>query len=159
MKKYFYIVDVFAEKPYSGNPLAVVVCEKFLAESTMQEIAAEMNFSETTFVLSKPQENQGYNIRIYTPSREIEFAGHPLLGTAQVIRKYLNHGAGDTVKLNLMQTQVSVNFEPNEVNLSRNVCDYRTSTESQCIAKKSIQYSKVFITIAAGISTANLSIY
>jgi len=125
MTKHFYIVDVFAEQPYSGNPLAVGVCDKVLAESKMQDIAAEMNFSETTFVLSKLQKNEGYNIRIYTPSREIEFAGHPLLGTAHVIRKYVNHNSEDEIKLNLMQTQVSVSFESNKDtnNVRGNVCD------------------------------------
>lgn len=111
MKKNIYIVDVFTDQPLSGNPLAVVVCEPEISESEMQKIAAEMNFSETTFVSPQLQDNGGYNIRIYTPSREIEFAGHPLLGTAHVIREYVSRGESELIKLNLLCSQISVTFE------------------------------------------------
>lgn len=114
MKKDIYIVDVFAEQPYSGNPLAVVVTDQELSKNVMQSVAAEMNFSETTFVLPMLQDNGGYNIRIYTPSREIEFAGHPLLGTAHVIRQYLKNDSGEDIKLNLMHSQVTLLFETDE---------------------------------------------
>lgn len=114
MKKNIYIVDVFTDQPLSGNPLAVVVCEQELPESDMQKVAAEMNFSETTFVLPRLQSNGGYNIRIYTPSREIEFAGHPLLGTAQVIREYVSCDKCEVIKLNLLRSQILVTFEVDE---------------------------------------------
>ena len=107
----FYIVDVFAEQAYSGNPLAVVVGEEALSDETMQQIAAEMNFSETTFVTYKPENNGGYRVRIFTPSREIAFAGHPILGTAQIIRQYIATESCTNVLLNLAASQVSVTFE------------------------------------------------
>ncbi len=111
MSNRFYIVDVFAEQPYSGNPLAVVVSESVLAEDIMQKIAAEMNFSETTFVSPKLEENGGYRVRIYTPSKEIAFAGHPILGTAQVLRDHVIPKTNDYILLNLSESQITVTFD------------------------------------------------
>jgi trans-2,3-dihydro-3-hydroxyanthranilate isomerase len=111
MSYQFYIVDVFAEQSYSGNPLAVVVGEQLPSEDTMQKIAAEMNFSETTFVSPVPEQDGGYRVRIYTPSKELAFAGHPILGTAQVIRDQVITEECTQVKLNLMKSQITVTFE------------------------------------------------
>ena len=107
----FYIVDVFGEQPYAGNPLAVVVGANDLSDETMQQISAETNYSETTFVSSMPDPDPGYRVRIFTPAREIDFAGHPILGTAWVIRQYLQPQARGPVLLNLRVGQVSVTFE------------------------------------------------
>lgn len=107
----FYIVDVFAERPYSGNQLAVVVGEGILPDETMQQIAAETNYSETTFVTPEPEPDGGYRVRIFTPAREIAFAGHPILGTAWVIRHHVLPGASGPVRLNLALGQVPVTFE------------------------------------------------
>ncbi len=111
MSYQFHIVDVFAEQSYSGNPLAVVIGEPLPSEETMQKIAAEMNFSETTFVSPVPEEDGGYRLRIYTPSKELAFAGHPILGTAQVLRNHVINGIYSQIKLNLMESQISVTFE------------------------------------------------
>ena len=78
MRNRLYIVDVFAERPYAGNQLAVVVGGETLSAETMQQIAAEMNYSETTFVPSAPDPGGGYRVRIFTPAKEIAFAGHPI---------------------------------------------------------------------------------
>jgi len=107
----FHIVDVFAEQSYSGNPLAVVIGEHLPSEETMQKIAAEMNFSETTFVSPEPEEDSGYRVRIYTPSKELAFAGHPILGTAQVLRNHVVTEECSQIKLNLMNSQVLVTIE------------------------------------------------
>ena len=107
----FYMVDVFAEKSYSGNPLAVVVGAEALPDETMQQFAAEMNFSETTFVTSVPEEDGGYRVRIFTPAREIAFTGHPILGTAWVIRHHVAPESSTEVRLNLDVGQVPVTFE------------------------------------------------
>jgi trans-2,3-dihydro-3-hydroxyanthranilate isomerase len=107
----FYIVDVFAERPYAGNQLAVVVGEGILPDETMQQIAAETNYSETTFVTPEPEPDGGYRVRIFTPAREIAFAGHPILGTAWVIRHHVLPGASGPVRLNLALGQVPVTFE------------------------------------------------
>lgn len=77
------IVDVFAEAPWSGNQLAVVQGCAHLDGETMQAIAREMNFSETTFVIGRTSD--AARVRIFTPERELPFAGHPTLGTAWVL--------------------------------------------------------------------------
>lgn len=111
MTQRFYMVDVFAEQAYSGNPLAVVIGAETLSDETMQQIAAEMNFSETTFVASEPEADSGYRVRIFTPAREIAFTGHPILGTAWVIRHYVAKDRSAEVRLNLEVGQVPVKFE------------------------------------------------
>ncbi len=90
---HLFIVDVFAEKPYAGNQLAVVVgyrAEDWPTER-MQAFAREMNFSETTFAAEAPRDG-AWDVRIFTPTFELPFAGHPTLGTAWVLRE---HFAGD----------------------------------------------------------------
>ena len=77
------IVDVFAERPLAGNQLAVVRAAHTLSTEQMQDIAREMNFSETTFVLEETAERA--RVRIFTPDSELPFAGHPTLGTAWVL--------------------------------------------------------------------------
>jgi len=73
----FYILDVFAEEKYAGNQLAVVRDAGALSDAEMQRIAKEMNYSETTFVLSEKEKDGGYKVRIFTPENELPFAGHP----------------------------------------------------------------------------------
>lgn len=114
MTQSLYIVDVFAERRYAGNPLAVVVGADPLSVETMQQIAAEMNYSETTFVSPTPAADGGYGVRLFTPSREIDFAGHPILGTAWVIRHHLVPDTGGPVRLNLAVGQVTVTFETSD---------------------------------------------
>jgi trans-2,3-dihydro-3-hydroxyanthranilate isomerase len=104
----FYIVDVFAEKKYAGNQLAVVTEAKSIADSDMQKIAKEMNYSETTFILSEKTRNGGYDVRIFTPENELPFAGHPTLGTAYVIQQEIIKEPVDTVVLNLKVGQIPV---------------------------------------------------
>lgn len=111
MTHQLYIVDVFAEQPYSGNQLAVIVGAENLSSETMLRIAAEMNFSETTFVTSKPEADGGYPVRVFTPAREIAFTGHPILGTAWVIRHYVAPEPYPEIRLNLAVGQVPVAFE------------------------------------------------
>ncbi|HKQ59363.1 MAG TPA: PhzF family phenazine biosynthesis protein [Candidatus Eisenbacteria bacterium] len=109
MSRPLHIVDVFAEKPYAGNPLAVVLAADGLTDEAMQLIAAETNFSETTFVSSRPRPEGGIGVRIFTPARELAFAGHPILGTGWVVRHHL--GASDPVRLDIPAGQIPVSFE------------------------------------------------
>ena len=109
-----HIVDVFAERPYTGNQLAVVVGGDHLGDETMLQLAAETNYSETTFVSSTPEPDGGYRVRIFTPAREIAFAGHPILGTAWVVRHHLAPDVAGPVRLNLSVGQVPVTFEFSE---------------------------------------------
>lgn len=105
----FYIVDVFAEEKYAGNQLAVVLGGADLPDETLQEIALEMNYSETTFVLSGETDG-GYDVRIFTPGEEVPFAGHPTLGTAYVIRHEILAEPVDALTLNLGAGKIPVTF-------------------------------------------------
>jgi trans-2,3-dihydro-3-hydroxyanthranilate isomerase len=106
----FYIVDVFAEERYAGNQLAVVRGGADLSDKTLQKIALEMNYSETTFVLSEEETDGGYDIRIFTPGEEVPFAGHPTLGTAYVIQHELLAGPVERITLNLKAGEIPVTF-------------------------------------------------
>lgn len=107
----FYLVDVFAEEKYAGNQLSVIRNASALSSDQMQRIANEMHFSETTFILSDKEQNGGYDVRIFTPAREMPFAGHPTLGTAYVIRQNIVEGTINKVVLNLKVGQIPVTFE------------------------------------------------
>ena len=86
MRSFRYVVcDVFTDAPLTGNPLAVFTDARDLDEPTMQALAREMNLSETVFVLPATTEDADVRIRIFTPSRELPFAGHPTLGSAFVL--------------------------------------------------------------------------
>lgn len=98
------IVDVFAERRYAGNQLAVVQGAADLSTEQMQDIAREMNFSETTFVLASNDERA--TVRIFTPEWELPFAGHPTLGTAWVLAQ----GRGSYI-LDLKAGAVRVDFD------------------------------------------------
>jgi trans-2,3-dihydro-3-hydroxyanthranilate isomerase len=108
----FFIVDVFAEERYAGNPLAVVVDAGGIAGRDRQRIARETNFSETTFLRA---EAGRFEVRIFTPQVEIPFAGHPTLGTAWVIRNEWPGTGADEVELQLGVGPIRVRFEPDGV--------------------------------------------
>ena len=106
----FYMVDVFAEDKYAGNQLAVITDAGSLSDEQMQKIANEMHFSETTFILSNKMRKGGYDVRIFTPKKELPFAGHPTLGTAYIIKHFIADSK-DEVLLNLKVGQIPVHFE------------------------------------------------
>lgn len=105
MTRQFYTVDVFAQRKYTGNQLAVVTEAAGLSTETMQAIAAEFGYSETTFVTG---EGDPWPVRIFTPNAEIPFAGHPTLGTAAVIREHLAADAPAEVTLDLAVGEIPV---------------------------------------------------
>ncbi len=106
----FFITDVFAEERYSGNQLATFLDCASLPDSQMQQIAREINFSETTFILSEEQKKGGYDVRIFTPGAELEFAGHPTLGTAFIIQRQIIQKPAKEIILNLKVGQIPVSF-------------------------------------------------
>jgi len=112
----FYIVDVFAETKYAGNQLAVFTGEDVanLSPEEMLQIAREINYSETTFIISDKPQNGGYDVRIFTPAKELPFAGHPTLGTAYIIQKEIIKKSVERVILNLKVGQIPVNWETTE---------------------------------------------
>ncbi|MDP9024386.1 MAG: PhzF family phenazine biosynthesis protein [Candidatus Eremiobacteraeota bacterium] len=87
MKWTYDVVDVFTQTPLEGNPLAVFPDARGLDASTMQRIARELNLSETAFVLPPSLRGAAARVRIFTPGKEMLFAGHPTIGTAFVIRE------------------------------------------------------------------------
>ncbi|GGN98201.1 PhzF family phenazine biosynthesis protein [Saccharibacillus kuerlensis] len=116
----FYIVDVFAEEKYQGNQLAVLIPTRAISTEEMQKIAREINFSETTFILSDKQDNGGYDVRIFTPDVEIPFAGHPTLGTAFIIQKVLENNESKQITLNLEVGQIPVTIEGEQLIMKQN---------------------------------------
>lgn len=85
----FQQVDVFTAVPFKGNPVAVVLDGDALSSAQMQSIAAWTNLSETTFVCTPTDQRADYRLRIFTPKRELPFAGHPTIGSAHAV---LRHG-------------------------------------------------------------------
>jgi trans-2,3-dihydro-3-hydroxyanthranilate isomerase len=110
MKFPLYLVDVFAETKYAGNQLAVVRNAAELTPTEMIDIAREMNYSETTFILSDQPRNGGYDVRIFSLDEELPFAGHPTLGTAYVLQQFIIKKTVTEVKLNLEVGQIPVSF-------------------------------------------------
>lgn len=94
MKRRFVTLDVFTDRRFAGNPLAVVLESEGLDTAAMQAVAAEFNLSETVFV--QPPEDAAHRarLRIFTPTRELPFAGHPTVGTAVLLG--IRDGRGET---------------------------------------------------------------
>jgi trans-2,3-dihydro-3-hydroxyanthranilate isomerase len=103
----YFIVDVFAERKYEGNQLAVVLSGKNLSEDRMQAIAKEMNFSETVFIISI----ENYEVRIFTPQAEIPFAGHPTIGAAYILKTEFIKEKVKTISLNMKIGKIAVLFK------------------------------------------------
>lgn len=93
MSHYAYrLLNVFAESLFGGNPLCVFEDATGLDDETMQRLARQFNLSETTFILPPQTGSATARVRIFTPQQELPFAGHPLLGTAHVVRDLLETG-------------------------------------------------------------------
>lgn len=105
----FVITEVFAEAPYGGNPLATLLDAGDIPIEEMQQIARAFNFSESTFIVGGDAES-GFDVRIFTPTAEIPFAGHPTLGTSYVIRDRLMDASAATLTLNLGVGKIPVTF-------------------------------------------------
>ena len=128
MNDYAYrIVNVFAESPLQGNPLCVFEDGRELDDATMQALALQFNLSETTFVL--PSERATARVRIFTPTFEMPFAGHPTLGTAHVVRSLRN--AGDAITLDLRAGIIPVRAEGDVWTLEANPPKHRVPTASR----------------------------
>ncbi len=106
----FLILDVFAQKKYAGNQLAVCFDAGELSTERMQAIAKEFNFPETTFVLSDQERDGGWDVRIFTPNEEVPFAGHPTLGTSWAIADRFLDGSVERLTLHLKAGDIPVEF-------------------------------------------------
>ena len=123
MKRYDYrLVNVFAfaGQTLTGNPLCVFEDGSGLDDATMQALALQFNLSETTFIF--PSDQATARVRIFTPAAELPFAGHPTLGTAQVVRALRNKGdaAGDAVTLEMKAGVIPVEARGNFWTLKAN---------------------------------------
>ncbi|MBN1414673.1 MAG: PhzF family phenazine biosynthesis protein [Bacteroidales bacterium] len=85
MELVYYITDVFTDKPFGGNQLAVFPRAQGIAEPMLQQIARELNFSETSFVYPPENPDNDCRLRIFTPAVEVPTAGHPTIGTAFIL--------------------------------------------------------------------------
>lgn len=94
-RREYSLLDVFTDRPFGGNQLAVFTDGRGLEEAAMQMIATELQLAETTFVLPPTTDEADHRVRIFTPTKELPFAGHPTLGTAFV----LAGGRDTTVRL------------------------------------------------------------
>src|SRR5436190_14454319 len=120
----FRIVNVFAESPLAGNPLCVFESGEGLDGATMQALALQFNLSETTFVL--PSDRATACVRIFTPTFEMPFAGHPTLGSAHVVRATRN--TGDSVSLEMRVGVIPVNAKGDVWTLQANPPQVRAVT-------------------------------
>ena len=133
----FYIVDVFAETKYAGNQLAVFTGTEVvnLSDEEMLQIAREMNYSETTFILSSEQQNGGYDVRIFTPTKELPFAGHPTLGTAYIIQQKIIQSVVEKVVLNLAVGQIPVSWKEEVLWMRQNVPTFAEKHQIETLAE------------------------
>ena len=99
----YFLVDVFTDRAFGGNQLAVFTDGRGLSSKEMQSIAKEMNLSETTFVLPPRDANSNFYLRIFTPAVELPLAGHPTVGTAFVLAR--EHMLGE------LTDEVTITFE------------------------------------------------
>ncbi len=128
MTHYHYrLVNVFAESTFGGNPLCVFEDARGLSSDTMQAIALQFNLSETTFIL--PSSNATAQVRIFTPTFEMAFAGHPTLGSAHVVRELCS--AGDSITLEMKAGVIPVNAINDRWTLSANPPTFRDCTVSR----------------------------
>ena len=124
----FRIVNVFAQAPLAGNPLAVFEDARGLDAATMQALALQFNLSETTFVL--PSDVATRRVRIFTPTFEMPFAGHPTLGTAHVVRDIVAE-AGDRVTLEMQAGVIPVRADGDTWTLTANAPRHRSPRASR----------------------------
>jgi len=113
MRRAFVTADVFTATKGAGNPLAVVLDCVGLTDAQMQMIAREFNISETTFVFPPKAPDQAAFVRIFTPARELPFAGHPMIGTAVVLAQ--RHKSQKGAPLNRMVLEVPAGLVEIEV--------------------------------------------
>ncbi len=129
MRRAFVTADVFTTTKGAGNPLAVVLDCAGLSDAQMQMIAREFNISETTFVLPPKAPDRAAFVRIFTPARELPFAGHPVIGTAVVLAE--RHRAQSSAPLSRMVLEVPLGVVDVEIG-----DDPRGATSATCAIPK-----------------------
>jgi PhzF family phenazine biosynthesis protein len=128
----FQQVDVFTTAPFRGNPVAVVLDGDVVSNDDMQRIAAWTNLSETTFVCAPTDPRADYRLRIFTPKRELPFAGHPTIGSAHAVLQHglKPHAAGRLVQ-ECGQGLIDVRIDGEQLLLALPEPAFREPTRSQ----------------------------
>lgn len=126
------LVDVFTDRPFSGNQLAVVHDAAHLSVAQLHAIASEFNLSETTF--PTPRDAGEYDVRIFTPAGEIPFAGHPTLGTAWVLRAAGVIGPEGGIQ-HCGAGQIQVRFDGDRVELTATPRDLSAPVPDEVVAE------------------------
>ena len=144
MVKKFFITEVFSENPYGGNQLATFPDSEATSADEMQKIARAINFSETTFVTGGSMV-EGYDVRIFTPTAEIPFAGHPALGTAYLLRNLVDPHATSMITVNLGVGPICVIFDAGElVWIQQNEPKFQKVIEPEVVAEElGLDYSQL----------------
>ncbi|HEX9989127.1 MAG TPA: PhzF family phenazine biosynthesis protein [Chloroflexia bacterium] len=115
----YHTLDVFTDRPFGGNPLAVFTDGRGLSTETMQSLAKELNLSETTFVLPPQDPANHFQVRIFTPAAELPTAGHPTVGTAYILaRQKMIDTSGDVASIRFEE---GVGVIPVELQLSNGI--------------------------------------
>ena len=117
----YRLLNVFAESTFGGNPLAVIEDGSALSDEEMQLVARQFNLSETTFLL--PSDRAAARVRIFTPTYEMAFAGHPTLGSAQVVRELFR--TGDAFELEMKAGLIPVRCAGGRWTLNANTPTWR----------------------------------
>lgn len=112
----YYVVDVFSDTPFSGNPVAVVFTDRQMDTSKMLAIASWFNLSETTFVTEFQPDAGKYKVRIFTPRGELPFAGHPSLGTAAAVSKHFNYRS-EKIKQDCQAGLIDIRYSASNSNI------------------------------------------
>jgi trans-2,3-dihydro-3-hydroxyanthranilate isomerase len=157
---HYTVLDVFAERPLEGNPLAVFHDARGLTGEQMQSIAREMRLSETTFVLPEDAADEradGVRVRIFTTEEELPFAGHPTLGTASWLHGYYAPVQGaETVTLRLGVGPIPVTFTPARSDAGQRDADGVFGTMRQNDPVFGEEYSAEEIAAVIGVEAGDL---
>lgn len=139
----FRIVNVFAESALAGNPLCVFEDGSGLDSATMQALALQFNLSETTFLLPAEDSGAARRVRIFTPTFEMPFAGHPTLGSAHVVRALT--GCGDRLALEMQAGLIPVEAQGDTWTLAANAPTWRDAglSRAQCAQMLGIEEADV----------------
>ncbi len=141
MQLEYFVVDVFSETAFKGNPLAVIMNGSGLTTEQMQSIAREFNLSETTFIERRPasvEQAEGIRVRIFTTQEELNFAGHPTLGTASVLKVHAPGAMRDntiTLALNVGAVPVKFNEEGLYGEMTQRDPEFGAELESSVVAQ------------------------
>lgn len=110
----YYVVDAFTDRPFSGNPAAVVPLDRWLPEDWLQQVAAEMNLSETAYLVPN---SDGYDLRWFTPEVEVDLCGHATLASARVLLEVGRVHPGESIRFKTRSGTLTAQILSDEIEL------------------------------------------